>query len=259
MSELRTLGKIHYRAWRIINGKPAQWVIVDESGNIVNRNPTKEELKELEKEQRRSQDTRNFRKYEDDGLLSELIRFEKENGFPPTANDFRDGPEYPNPSTYQKRFGSWSNSLKLVGLDVESMIKKGVLITNNQKARLSEMMVVSHFEKNPIDLAGDNCHSPCDGICPNGKTYDVKSAPKAYKGPYYNFVIKNKLREEIKIYYLLAFNEDWTKLNHVWRIPGEIVEKDNFYIGIYGGEFNIENMEEYEITDRFRNVFNELL
>lgn len=48
-----------YKAKRIIDGKsPLRTVIVDEAGNVVNINPTKEELKGLEKEPRRSHDTR---------------------------------------------------------------------------------------------------------------------------------------------------------------------------------------------------------
>lgn len=39
-----------YKSWRIINGKPPIWVIVDEIGNILDRDPSKEELKGLEKE-----------------------------------------------------------------------------------------------------------------------------------------------------------------------------------------------------------------
>lgn len=37
-----------YKSYRIIDGKP-RWVIADTHGDIVNRNPTKEELEELEK------------------------------------------------------------------------------------------------------------------------------------------------------------------------------------------------------------------
>lgn len=38
-----------YKAYRIVDGKP-RWIIVDENGNIVNRNPSKCELKGLEKQ-----------------------------------------------------------------------------------------------------------------------------------------------------------------------------------------------------------------
>lgn len=35
---------MNYISWRIIDGKP-RWVIIDENGNIINKEPTKEELK----------------------------------------------------------------------------------------------------------------------------------------------------------------------------------------------------------------------
>ena len=39
----------------------------------------------------------------------------------------------------------------------------------------------------------------------------------------------------------------------VWRVPGEMVEKDNFYIGLNSGyEFNIENMKEFDITEQLK-------
>jgi len=40
---------MYYNAWRIIDGKPAQFVIVDKTGKIVSNNPNKEELKGLQK------------------------------------------------------------------------------------------------------------------------------------------------------------------------------------------------------------------
>jgi len=135
------------------------------------------------------------------------------------------------------------------------VIKKGVVETSDQKARFSEMIIRDHFEKNPIDLAGENKLSHCDGICPNGKTYDVKSS-KFYNKGCYAFGIHNKYKEKIEIYYLLAFNEDRTKLEYAWRIYSwEVVEKDTFYVGIsHSYKFNIENMKEFEITEKIRAV-----
>jgi hypothetical protein len=48
----------YYKSKRPVDGKLPIWVIVDETGNIVNRNPSKEELKGLDKEPRRPRDTR---------------------------------------------------------------------------------------------------------------------------------------------------------------------------------------------------------
>ena len=101
------------------------------------------------------------------------------------------------------------------------MTKKGILDTSQQKARLLEMYVIEHFGNKIIDLSGENQNNPCDGICPKGKIYDVKSS-KLHSGKYSLFHTRNKFREEIEYYYLGAFNSDWTKLEHVWRVPGEM-------------------------------------
>lgn len=192
-------------------------------------------------------------KYKENQLLELLKKFERENGRVPTVRDFNNDSEYPSFRTYQTRFGSWSKALKLAELDVDTMVKKGILDTSQQKARLLEIYIIEHFENNSIDLSGENQNSPCDGICPKGKTYDVKNS-KLRRNGYYIFHTRNKFREEIEYYYFGAFNSDWTKLEHVWRVPGEIVEKDNFVVGLVGGEFNIENMKEYEITDKFKDI-----
>jgi hypothetical protein len=47
----------NYKSKRIIDGKPPIWVIVDETGKIVNKNPSKEELKDIGKEPRTFRDT----------------------------------------------------------------------------------------------------------------------------------------------------------------------------------------------------------
>ena len=203
-------------------------------------------------------DKRKIRKpklYADDELLGFLKEFYQETGKAPSIGDFNLNPEYPNYGTYVNRFGSWSNALKLVELDVDKMIGKGILETSNQKARFSEMIVIDRFKNGITDLSGKNQNSPYDGICPNGKTYDVKSSKLiSFNGVlYWSFGTNNKYKEEIEIYYFIAFNSDWTKLEHVWRVPGEIVEKDYFRIGLNPGfEFTIEDMEEYEITSKFR-------
>jgi hypothetical protein len=238
-----------YKAYRIIDGKP-RWIVVNEIGNIVNRNPNKDEIKGLDKFLEK--DGRGKLHYTDNQLLWYLIQFYKKYGRSPTARDFDNDPYYPNSTTYQKRFRSWSNALKLVGLDVESIVKKGVIETADQKARFSEIIVRDHFERYPVDLAGENKNSPCDGICPNGKIYDVKSS--ALDGTIYNFHTGNKYGERIEIYYLLGFkNENYRKLNHGWRIPGEIVDRESVHIGIRG-RLNIYNMEKYEITDKLRDI-----
>lgn len=244
--------------YRIIEGKK-RTVIINDNGKIVNRNPNKAELKGLKGVPREFYKIRRVgQSYTEKELKNELIRFEDEEGLPPTEIDLINNPLYPSIGTYKNHFGNWSNALKSVKLDVESMIKKGVLLTIQQRTRLAEMIVRDHFEKCPVDLAGKNKNSPCDGICPNGKNYDVKSAQ--LRGTSYWFNTNNKYKEEIEIYYFLAFNKDWTKLDFGWRVPGEIVEKDGFYVGsshIKYAEFDIYNMKEYDITDKLIKIFDE--
>lgn len=252
----------NYTAWRMPGtGEKPRTVIIDENGNVVNRNPTDKELKGLKKELRTSQDTKKGKilcGHTEGSLLKCLIDFTDKNGRPPTVKDFSNNFAYPSIRPYIDHFGSWSAALKKVGLDDESIIKKGVVKTNDQKARLAEILVRDHFEKNPVDLAGENKLSPCDGICPNGKFYDVKSS-KLHVGKYHVFIARNKHKDKIEIYYFLAFNEDYSKLMYVWRVPGELVEKNHFYIGMSPKcEFDIEDMEQYDITDKFRRIFKEL-
>jgi hypothetical protein len=138
---------------------------------------------------------------------------------------------------------------------VDSMVRDGVLITSHQKARLAEVKVIDHFKTRPIDLAGENCNNSCDGICPNGLSYDVKSS-KLHKLGYYLFNTRNKFKEKIEIYYLLGFNEYYTRIKRAWRVPGIMAESSKFYVGVGPSyKFNIGNMKEYDITDKFREIF----
>lgn len=232
------------------------WVI-KEDGRIINRHPSKKDLEEFDVEPYtgKYKDGRGrSKKYTDDELLNYLVQFNEENGRSPVMRDFVSNPEYPGYRVYD-RFGGWGKAKKLVGL--ETIVEKGILYTCSQKGRLAEKIVYEHFdkiEKNPIDLAGDNYHSPCDGICPNGMSYEAKSSGLLKEREGWQFNIGNKYRIGINIYYFLAFNRDWTKLEYSWRVPGEMVEKVNFYIGMFGGRFNVGNMIEYEITDMFDNI-----
>lgn len=249
----------NYKAWKMpgIGEKPI-WVIVDETGKTINKSPTEDELKGLKtfpKEKYKYRRCGN-QKYTDEELLNELRRFEKEEGRIPITKDFTNNPEYPGFKIYYTRFGSWIDVLKLAGLDVDLMGYQ----SNRHKGRVAEIKVINHFKQHPIDLAGENQNSHCDGICPNGKTYDVKSSKlREYK--YWSFSTRNKYKEDIEIYYFLAFNEDYTKLKYAWRVFGEIIEQNRFAVGLTNDyEFNIENMKEYDITDKFEdiNVINDI-
>jgi hypothetical protein len=91
-------------------------------------------------------------------------------------------------------------------------------------------------------------------------TYDVKSS-KFYKDKgCYRFTVQNKYKDKIEIYYFLAFNEDWTKLDYSWRVPGNIVEKNNFEVGLSNTyRFNIDSMEKYDITNVLKDIFKNIM
>ncbi len=42
----------------------------------------------------------------------------------------------------------------------------------------------------------------------------------------------------------------------MWKVPGDIVDKDFFHVGIHNSyEFNVENMKKYDITDEFKKFY----
>lgn len=195
--------------------------------------------------------------YTEKELLDILRNYPKENdGKIPTYRDFQGDIRYPGVSTYVRTFGTFQKALKLVELDFESMVKKGIIDNTHQKARLAEIIVRDHFKQYPIDLAGDNCLSPCDGICPNGKTYDVKSSKFYSIEEHWIFRFANKYKSKIEILYLLGFNSDYTELEYALRVSTwKYIDKEAFKIGLHSSyEDNIENMREYIITDHIREI-----
>lgn len=100
------------KSWRFVDGK-ARWIIVDENGDIINRNPTKEELRYLKNE---IYTIKKRQKYTDEELLEILRKFQIEEERPPTTGDFDNNQKYPGVSTYILRFGSWNKAIEMVGL-----------------------------------------------------------------------------------------------------------------------------------------------
>lgn len=192
--------------------------------------------------------------YTNEELLGYLIQFYEENGRSPTTEDFANNPRYPGKSIYWERFGGWQKALILIGLDIDSMVRRGVIDTNQQKARLGELFVLDHFEEiGVVDLSGKNCTSFCDGICPKGYNYDVKVS--YFNISYWYFNLKNKNIDRIEWFYLLAFNEGFTELLYVWRIPARNIIDDIRNGYMYINKKRIENMKEYLITERIKPMF----
>lgn len=196
----------------------------------------------------------NGAKYTDEDMLNFLKLFYQENNRIPVRRDFENNSKYPGFYSYYNHFGSWNNALRLAEMDIDTMARQKNFSNNIYKGRHWEIMIMDMFQNKSIDLSGNNCNSPFDGICPNGKTYDAKSS-KLYDNDYWLFPIYNKDKETIEWYYFGAFNKDYTELLHVWQVPGEVIENNYLYVGkgTYS-KFNMENMKEYEITDRFKEM-----
>lgn len=102
---------ISYKAWRMSGlGKKPRWIIEDENGNIINKNPSKEELKDLDKAPYKSKCTdKNY-------LKGCLMQFYEEKRRVPTEVDLVKNPKYPSYSTYLRVFGGLDNAIREVGL-----------------------------------------------------------------------------------------------------------------------------------------------
>ncbi len=190
--------------------------------------------------------------YTDEELLDFLVNYFERTENVPTEKAFKENSECPSVYIYRRRFGSWLKALELVELDYDSAVDKGILQHSSHKGRLFERYVRDSFKNESKDLSGDNCRSPFDGICPKGKSYDAKSSSLQengnWKGWYYYF--KNKMFSSIEYFYIGAFNKDYSKLLYVWLLHNSFIRKRSLNIGIYGGEYNLNNMKEYEVTDK---------
>jgi len=192
--------------------------------------------------------------YSDKELLKYLTRFFSKNEVVPTECDFKNNNKYPSHGIYVNRFGSWTNALRLVKLDVDSMVRKGTVKTTHQKGRLFELHVLTHFNEKIKDLSGENCNSPIDGVCPTGQLYDAKSVGLIRK-QFWAFNLESFYRSIIEWFYLGAFDKNYNTLLHVWRIPGNFVDVDNIKIWIgKNRKYNEENMKDFEITYKFKGI-----
>lgn len=205
--------------------------------------------------------------YDDGELLDLLKQYHEEYGKIPSQLNFMNNLEYPNFKTYINHFGSWSNALKLVGFDVDSVVKEGKLPSGYHKGRLGELLVFNSFkDKNKaVDLSGTNCNSIFDGLCPKGKSYDVKTASLVFNEKYidsggFAFHLRNREIKKIDYFYLVAVDEEYTKVYYIWLIPRKDIEnvKDTLYISLskvhtydkYLVDFSKCNLDFLNSTDR---------
>ncbi len=187
-------------------------------------------------------------------LIERLIDFYEEKGIPPTYTELENNPHYPHVSLYVRRFGSFTNALKMIKLDLDSLIEKGLVdgeSSTQLKGRLFEKLILESFKNEAIDLSGKNCNSPIDGICPTGKKYDAKSGKFLRDSNRWLFNFLNKKLEEIEYFYLGAFDENYSRLLYVWLVPRSFL---NGKTRIYIYPKDINNMKQHEITDKCINI-----
>lgn len=206
--------------------------------------------------------------YSDGELLECLIKWYDEHDEPPTTEDFRYDQKYPSRKPYN-RLGGWQNSLKVLGFDIGSLVRRGIIKTNQQKGKFGIMLVVDYYKDitGMKDLTEEDYHSHHDVISSEG-TGDVKTSKFYVDENYWIFGIDNIDVDEIEWFYLLAFNEDFTEFKYAWKIPNneyfeEDVYKEQIIVnGKYHSKdvkYDIENMKEYEITDMIRPIFEKWL
>lgn len=140
-----------YKRYTIIDGK-AKWVIVDENRNIINKNPSKEELKCLKAE--------NYKKvYTDEELLNYLELFYDKYGEVPIKIDFDNNRDYPSSNIYHKRFGSWNNAIKMAGLRIRREYTDEELLDYLELfyEKYGEVPMKRDFDNN-LDYPGSNIY-----------------------------------------------------------------------------------------------------
>jgi len=126
---------IYYKSKRIIDGKP-RWIIVDETGKIVYRNPSKDELRDLEKEIQIPYSIGN-KKYNDTNTCDRCgIEFKIAGGHP-----------YKEYNNDMKWTGKWNCQKCHQKYDPNS--------TNNIKKSLAKRRIGDL--KDPSKILGDNC------------------------------------------------------------------------------------------------------
>lgn len=115
-----------FKSYRLIDGQP-KWVVVNQNGDILNRNPDKGELIGLKEEQYIKKRRKGYTR---ETLLGYLKQFYQETGRTPESKDFANDPRYPNFSTYFHTFGSWNEALKISGLCVNKIMDGNYNETN---------------------------------------------------------------------------------------------------------------------------------
>lgn len=104
-----------YKQKRIVGGE-LKWIVVNEIGDIINRSPNEEELKNLKRFIEKYIRSRSRPKVSKEKVLEYFRMFYDENGRVPMCRDFDDNNRYPNHKTVANYFGSWNSVIIEAGL-----------------------------------------------------------------------------------------------------------------------------------------------
>ena len=134
-----------FKVDRIVDGKLKK-IIVNVCGDILNKNPIKEELKKL----RRYPDTgcREIFKLQEEErkiyLLEFLRYFYYKEGRVPLLIEFDSNKKYPSPKVYMKVFGSWNRAITEAGLQPRWGGKNAKIFTDEELLKF----LIQFYEEN---------------------------------------------------------------------------------------------------------------
>lgn len=260
----------YYKSMRVIHGKPSIWVLVDETGKIIDRYPNKEELKNM-----RLFETKKRLKRPANGIYSDtnLCTMIKDNGklcgmplIP--GNAYQEHDESGNETgrwicirchitEYNKYHYRRRDSLRNVGgritgnQDPNSSVAKGDLF--QKLANKSKNLVC-------LNEINDNHHWHIDSMCPMTKlNYQIKGRLYDSKNRNWTANFKNEhnaIKKGFKFYKLIFYcaSQDGKTIERIYEFPEEYV-KNTKGIGIIknptdsSGKNIISIYAKYRITD----------
>jgi len=236
-----------YKSCRFIDGKVI-WVIVDKIGGIIDRNPSKKQLKSaIIKKRVGRQDFKSDVEYQDD-----LIR---RRGFDSRA-------EYLDDLAKKDGYIDRKERLRECNYDVRRCLP----MSENKDCSLylgvhtAERVLAHVFKKENVERM-PNGHKGYDFICGKGKKVDVKSS-SLYIGNEWIFAIKcNKIAEQ---FLLLAFgerhyNDENPKPMQLWLIPNDVIIRNREFwdrtgIQIKNTPEGLREFEKYELKEGLEHI-----
>lgn len=245
-----------YRSYRFVDGK-ARWVITEENGKIINRDPNKDELRKFDIEIRCHGNTREER-YSDTNTCPRIKIDGKTcgNKLEPgnACHEYREG----------KPTGIWICKYCWGSDDQKERLirdhKTGSLDPDCNVAKGDRFEDLSCKLYNAKGLNRDNYHCPIDNWCEEFGYFQTK-------GSYFNdrsdrWVISNLEREWNKKYdrmVVYCVSKDGKIIERIYEFPWEEIIKIKS-IGIYKNPCrNVQWYEQYRIRDEYKlNVANNI-